>query len=116
MSAFKAGYTYANRDAFRYAVKKKLATNNKQFPGTPEIDWFCTSVTKTFATFTDDQNVVQRRKIYLDDLGSFVYPHGRFPQAPVLRAEYAYNNGTLVSTNDDKDPYGQGNDTNSRDQ
>jgi hypothetical protein len=116
MATFKAGYTYANRDFLLYGTNKSTVVTNEQFAGYEEYDWFCTSVTRTFAVFTDDQNVVRRLRIYRDQNGSFVYPRGRFPQAPVLRAEYAYNNGTLVSTNDDQDPYGQGNATNSGDQ
>jgi len=106
MSNFVAGYTYANRDYLQYGSPKGRVTQNKQQAGYPEVDWICQSVTKTFATFLDETATVQRRRVYSDNLGKFVYPKGRFSGAPVLRAEYAYNNGTLVPDSD----YNQDND------
>jgi hypothetical protein len=106
MANFTPGWTYANRDYILYSTGRKKVVTNKQKADLPEIDWTCQSRTKTFATFLDETMTVQRRKIYRDDNGSFVYPYGRYPGAPVLRAEYAYNNGTLVADAD----YGQDND------
>jgi hypothetical protein len=106
MATFVPGYLYANRDSISYGAPRKRATQNKQQPGTQEIDWLCRSVTKTFAVFRDHLAVVQRRKIYRDNIGSFVYPFGRYSGAPVLRAENSYNNGTLQPDDD----YSQDND------
>jgi len=100
MANFVAGYTYANRDSIVYGTNRSSVVTNKQFAGYPEIDWTCHSVTKTFATFLDDTNTIHRFRIRRDANGSFVYPYGRFPQAPVLRAEYSYNAGTLQPDRD----------------
>lgn len=100
MAYFKPGWTYANRNSLQYGTNRGSVATNKQSPNEPELDWICQTVTKTFATFLDETKTVQRRKIYSDILGRFVYPKGRFSGAPVLRAEYAYNNGTLTSDGD----------------
>jgi hypothetical protein len=105
MANFIAGWTYANRNTLLYGTNKGTVATNKQFPTTPEINWVCQSVTKTFATFLDNQKVFRRCKVYTDILGKFVYPFGRYPQCPVLRAEYAYNNGTLTPDNDGDGAY-----------
>ena len=109
MAFFRPGYTYANRDFITYGPdRKQRQVLNKQAPGTQEIDWVCHSVTKTFATFLDETKTYQRRKIYRDDNGNYVFPKGRYDGAPVLRAEYAYDNGTLSADQDnaqDNDNY-----------
>jgi len=88
MANFEAGYLYGTSTAYNYATRRSLQTNNTKSPNIPPVIWACRKRTKTFATFLDETNTLQIRRIRRDDLGSFVYTNGKFPDAPVLRAEY----------------------------
>jgi len=88
MANFQGGYIYGTDTAYQYATGRSLQTNNSKSPLIPNIKWACRKHTKTFATFLDETNTLQIRRIRRDDLGSFVYTNGKFPDAPVLRADY----------------------------
>lgn len=88
MAQFLPGYLYQSSPNYNYGIKRNTQPLNKPASGEPIINWSCKTVSKTFATFIDDTSTVQRRRIYRDALGSYVFQFGKFPGAPVLRAEY----------------------------
>lgn len=95
MANFEAGYLYTtDANTLKYATRRSLQTNNSKSPNIPPVIWACRKRTKTFATFLDETNTLQIRRIRRDDLGSFVYTNGKFPDAPVLRAEYTIGRDT----------------------
>lgn len=88
---FIAGYMYSNdKQSLNYGTNPSTTTQNVQSAKEPIFYWACHSVTKTFITFLNHTNTIRRLKKYKDAIGDFVYPHGRFPGAPVLRASYTY--------------------------
>ena len=87
MARFIEGKTYSNFPASKYGTNKSTTTPNVQVAAEPVMTKVATRVTKTYATFADvTLHYPQRFKIYSDALGSFVYPKGRFPGAPIFRA------------------------------
>jgi hypothetical protein len=96
MANFIAGNLYStDGTAYKYATRRSLQTNNTKSPNIPSVIWSCRKVTKTFATFLDETNTLQIRRIRRDDLGFFVYTDGKFSGAPVLRAEFTLGPDTL---------------------
>ena len=87
MARFIAGTTYSNFPVSNYGSDKSTVTTNVQASAEPFIQKVCTAATKTFAIFADlTIRYPQRFRIYTDNLGSFIYPKGRFPGAPIFRA------------------------------
>ena len=81
---------YTNSNSDLYGTDTGSVVTNQQNPNMRIMTWLCTAVTATFAVFKSKSGggdgTVHRLRIYRDQLGKFVFPHGRFDGAPVFRS------------------------------
>lgn len=88
MAQFIPGQLYKTDPSYQYGTRKGMVTSNTMSPNIPSVTWACQKNSKTFSVWLDENNVVQRRRNRSDDLGRYVFTNGKFPGAPVLRAEF----------------------------
>lgn len=88
MANFIPGQLYTNDINNLYGTKSNTVTTNQQAAGEPTVTWLCKAATKTFITFVgrSGHGTFRHLRKRRDALGDYVFPFGRFPGAPILRA------------------------------
>ena len=85
---FTPGTVYTSNNSSFYGTTPTVQPLAQPSPNARTYSWEALYVTPTFVTFASKSGLGTHKKcrVYNDSLGAYVFPVGRFPGAPVLRA------------------------------
>jgi len=86
-TTFTAGKIYPTSNAALHGINPATqVTSNAVVPQTE--NFVCHAITEANGVFLDHTNNTKRYELYFDANGQFVYPYGRFPNAPICHSSY----------------------------
>ena len=86
-TSFIAGNTYPTNSTLNHGTTQATVTTSVPKVTVPE-NFVCHAITEANGVFLDHTNNSKRYELYFDANGAFIYPHGRFPNAPICHSNY----------------------------
>lgn len=97
-TSFIAGNIYPTKSTLNHGITQTTTLTSK--PVVPQTENFvCHAITKGKGTFLDHTNNVKRYDLNFDSNGAFIYPYGRFPNAPICHSNYTTGKDTTSGQN-----------------
>ena len=86
-TSFIAGNIYPTRNSSLHGLTPATQVTSKAV--VPQTENFvCHAITEANGVFLDHTNNTKRYELYFDQAGAFIYPYGRFPNAPFCHSSY----------------------------
>jgi len=97
-TTFVAGNIYPTQSSLVHGITPTTQVTSK--PVVPQTENFvCHAITEANGIFLDHTNNTKRYELYFDANGQFIYPYGRFPNAPICHSSYTTGKDTTSGQN-----------------